>query len=121
LSQVFNNLFDNAIKYAAGAAIEITLKADKKYQVITFTDHGPGIPAEHIPYLFDRFYRVPDSGNRRGAGLGLFICQQIIQAHEGRISVKAIPGKGTSFYIELPSKPAAFPLRGKYACTHPGS
>ncbi len=109
LSQVFNNLFDNAIKYATGAAIEITLKADKKYQVITFTDHGPGIPAEHIPYLFDRFYRVPGSHNRRGAGLGLFICQQIIQAHEGRISVKAVPGKGTSFYIELPSKPAVFP------------
>jgi signal transduction histidine kinase len=107
ISQVFNNFFDNAIKYAPGAAVEITLRADKKNQVITFTDHGPGIPVEHIPYLFDRFYRAPNGNNRRGTGLGLFICKQIIQAHNGRISVKTIPGKGTSFHIELPSKPAA--------------
>ncbi len=107
LSQVFNNLFDNSIKYAPGAAIEICLTADEKRQIVTFTDHGSGIPAEHLPYLFDRFYRVPDGNNKRGTGLGLFICKQIIQAHTGHISVKTVPGKGTSFRIELPAQPAA--------------
>lgn len=106
LGQVFNNLFDNTIKYAPGAAIEICLKADEKRQVVTFTDQGPGIPAEHLPYLFDRFYRVPEGSHKRGTGLGLFICKQIIQAHSGHISVKTVPGKGTSFRIELPARQA---------------
>jgi signal transduction histidine kinase len=106
LGQVINNLFDNAIKYAPGSPIDIGLKAGEKNQVVTFADHGPGIPTEHLPYLFDRFYRVPDGSHKRGTGLGLFICKQIIQAHNGRISVKTIPGKGTTFRIELPARQA---------------
>jgi signal transduction histidine kinase len=107
LGQVFNNLFDNAIKYAPGATIEISLKVEDKNQVITFADRGPGIPTEHIPYLFDRFYRASSDGHKRGTGLGLFICKQIIQAHAGHISVKTVPGKGTSFRIELPARQVA--------------
>lgn len=103
LGQVFNNLFDNAIKYAPGARIRISLRAGEKNQAVTFADEGPGIPAEHLPYLFDRFYRVSDGSHKRGTGLGLFICKQIIQAHNGRISVKTVPGKGTTFRIELPA------------------
>jgi signal transduction histidine kinase len=106
LGQVFNNLFDNAIKYAPGSAIKISLKTEEKHQVVTFADQGPGIPAEHLPYLFDRFYRVSDGSHKRGTGLGLFICKQIIQAHNGHISVKTVPGKGTSFHIELPVRQA---------------
>jgi signal transduction histidine kinase len=73
--------------------------------VITFADQGPGIPAEHIQFLFERFYRVPGQFSKKGTGLGLFICKQIIQAHHGRISVKTAPGKGTSFRIDLPVRP----------------
>ncbi len=102
LGQVFNNLFDNAIKYAPGALIEISLKSSRKNQLVIFSDQGPGIPVEHVPYLFDRFYRAPEGSTKRGTGLGLFICKQIIQAHHGKISVKTIQGKGTSFQINLP-------------------
>jgi signal transduction histidine kinase len=105
LAQVFENLFDNAIKYASGSPITITLQVKDNWQTVIFADQGEGIPAEHIPFLFERFYRVPGHGSKSGTGLGLFICKQIIQAHHGRISVKTTPGKGTAFRIELPVNP----------------
>jgi signal transduction histidine kinase len=105
LSQVFDNLFDNAIKYAPGSKITISLKARDHWRIITFADSGPGIPSEHIPFLFERFYRVPGQFSKSGTGLGLFICKQIVHAHHGRISVKTAPGKGTAFCIELPVRP----------------
>ena len=105
LVEVFDNLFDNAIKYAPGAVITISLQVKDSWQIVTFTDLGPGIPTEHIPFLFERFYRVPGQFSKSGTGLGLFICKQIIQAHHGRISVKTSPGKGTAFRIELPFHP----------------
>ena len=105
LSQVFDNLFDNAYKYAPGAKITISLLVKPKWQIITFTDEGPGIPPEHIPYLFERFYRVPGQFGKSGTGLGLFICKQIVLAHNGRISVKTTPAVGTTFRIELPIRP----------------
>jgi signal transduction histidine kinase len=102
LTQVFNNLFDNAIKYAPKSKITITLQHNENRQVVTFADLGPGIPPEHLQFLFERFYRVPGQAGQHGTGLGLFICRQIIQAHHGQISVKTTPGKGTAFRIELP-------------------
>ncbi len=102
MTEVFINLFDNAIKYAPGSKITITLRASENRQVVTFADMGPGIPPEHLQFLFERFYRVPGQTGKRGTGLGLFICKQIIQAHHGQISVKTTPGKGTAFRIELP-------------------
>ncbi len=105
LSQVFDNLFDNAIKYAPGSKITISLQVKDSWRIITFADMGPGIPPEHIPFLFERFYRVPGQFSKSGTGLGLFICKQIVHAHHGRISVKTAPGKGTAFRIELPLRP----------------
>jgi signal transduction histidine kinase len=102
LAQVFGNLFDNAIKYAPGSKIIITLRVYANKQIVTFSDQGPGIPSEHLPFLFERFYRVSGHPNKRGTGLGLFICKQIVQAHHGQISVNTAPGKGTSFIVELP-------------------
>jgi len=102
LTQVFDNLFENAIKYAPDSPIDISLKSAPGKQIVAFADHGPGIPSEHLPFLFERFYRVPGQPNKRGTGLGLFICKQIIVAHHGHISVKTAPGKGTTFLIELP-------------------
>ncbi len=120
LSQVLNNLFDNAMKYAPGSAIDISLRPQQDHQVIHFQDHGPGIPAESLPFLFDRFFRVPNSSNRRGTGLGLFICSQIIQAHRGLISVQSIPGKGTTFQIELPVNRELDSARSENDNTNPG-
>jgi signal transduction histidine kinase len=102
LTQVFDNLFENAIKYAPDSKVTISLKVYPEKQIVTFADHGPGIPSEHLPFLFERFYRIPGHANKRGTGLGLFICKQIIQAHHGQISVKTAPGKGTAFIIDLP-------------------
>ncbi|MEZ0395460.1 MAG: HAMP domain-containing sensor histidine kinase [Anaerolineales bacterium] len=102
LGQVFENLLDNAVKYAPGSPV--TIRAWRRGQAVTLTlaDRGPGIPAEHLPYVFERFYRVPGQSGQRGAGLGLFICRQIVQAHHGQITVETVPGKGTTFRIELP-------------------
>ena len=105
LAQVFENLFDNAIKYAPGTKITISLQVKDDWQIVTFADLGPGIAPEHIPFLFERFYRVPGKFSKIGTGLGLFICKQIVQAHNGRISVITSPGKGTAFHIELPVHP----------------
>jgi signal transduction histidine kinase len=102
LAQVFSNLFDNAIKYAPGSPISVSLRVEMNKQVVTFSDQGPGIPSEHLPFLFERFYRVSSNSYQRGTGLGLFICRQIVQAHHGQISVKTSPGKGAAFLVELP-------------------
>jgi signal transduction histidine kinase len=107
LAQVFDNLFDNAIKYAPGTKITLMLQVKENWQIVTFSDRGPGISPDHIPFLFERFYRVPNHSSKSGTGLGLFICKQIVQAHQGRISVKTTPGKGTAFRIELPVLPMA--------------
>jgi OmpR-family two-component system manganese-sensing sensor histidine kinase len=76
---------------------------------ITITDTGVGVPKEALPRLFDRFYQVDPSRARgetadvrRGAGLGLAIVQEIIQAHDGKISVRSEVGRGTTFVIHLP-------------------
>ncbi len=102
LSQVFENLFGNAIKYAPGSPIAIALRREGDCLRLTFSDQGPGIPPEHLPHIFERFYRVPGQTGRSGAGLGLYICKQIIQAHRGKIWAESTPGQGTTFYIELP-------------------
>jgi signal transduction histidine kinase len=103
LAQVFDNLLTNATKYAPGSPIEIVLDRPEALARISVIDHGPGIPPEHMPNLFKRFFRVPGQNTSiRGTGLGLYICRQIVQAHGGEITVSSQPGKGTTFYIHLP-------------------
>ena len=72
---------------------------------ICFSDAGPGIPPQSLPYLFDRFYRVPGENTlkRSGTGLGLYICKKIVEAHRGQISVESQLGAGTTFFINLPA------------------
>ena len=102
LSQVFENLFTNAIKYAPGVPIIVLLNQVGANIVISFMDRGPGIPAESLPFIFDRFYRVRSERTVTGTGLGLYICKQIIHAHRGKIWAESTPGQGTTFFIELP-------------------
>lgn len=104
IAQVLDNLLSNAQKYAPGAPVTIRA-ADLGGRVrVDVCDQGPGIPAEHIPHLFQRFYRVL-MGDRtvRGTGLGLYICRKIIEAHDGEIGVESRPGEGTCFYFTLPT------------------
>jgi len=101
IAQVLSNLFSNAAKYAPGAPISIVLSEEPGYYRVRFADAGSGIQPEHLANLFKRFYRVPGQGGS-GSGLGLFICEKIIEAHGGKISVESQPGIGTAFLIDLP-------------------
>jgi two-component system sensor histidine kinase VicK len=105
MAQVLGNLFSNASKYAPGAAISITLTEESGFYRVCFADSGPGILPEHLANLFKRFFRVPGQGGA-GSGLGLFICERIIDAHGGKISVESAPGQGTAFLIDLPFTPS---------------
>jgi signal transduction histidine kinase len=103
LAQVFENLINNAIKYAPQTAIEILVEPVKKGIQISFRDYGPGIPEKYLPNIFDRFFRNPDqSVSLHGTGLGLFICRQIIESHHGEIHAVSKVGEGTTFHIFLP-------------------
>lgn len=105
LSQVLENLFSNAIKYAPGSKLTISAKTKGKKVLISFKDQGEGIPEDYIPFLFERFYRVPGERTVTGTGLGLYICKQIILAHHGKIWVESELDVGTTFFIELPTDP----------------
>jgi two-component system sensor histidine kinase KdpD len=102
LAQVFENLFTNAIKYAPDAPIRVLLSQVENNVVVSFTDQGPGITQDYLPFIFDRFYRVRSEKSITGTGLGLYICKQIIEAHRGKIWAESAPGQGTTFFIELP-------------------
>jgi two-component system sensor histidine kinase KdpD len=106
IAQVFENLFSNAIKYAPGAPITVSLKQSGDALLISVADRGPGITADNLPLVFERFYRVRSEKTVTGSGLGLFICKQIIQAHRGKIWAESTPGEGTAFFIELPINPS---------------
>ncbi len=105
LVQAIGNLLDNAIKYS-GDGKKITLKAKKKDNLceIMVCDNGQGIPPEHLPHLFQRFYRVDKARSRDegGTGLGLAIVKHIIMAHHGQVSVESTVGKGSCFIIKIP-------------------
>jgi len=102
LTQVFENLFSNAVKYAEGSKISVIAKMVDNSLLVTFSDQGPGIPRAYLPYIFERFYRVPGDRSNTGSGLGLYICNQIIMAHRGKIWVESELNQGTTFYIQLP-------------------
>ena len=103
LGQVFDNLINNAIKYAPGSTVIIRLFVDGDDAVIKVIDDGPGIDKEHLERIFQRFYRVPETRMAvRGSGLGLYICRQIIIAHKGTIKAESDTGQGTTFFITLP-------------------
>ena len=106
------NLLDNAIKYSEpGRPVEMTAAADGGEAVLSVRDRGPGIAAEHLPRLFERFYRVDKARSRQvgGTGLGLSIVKHIARIHGGRVSVESRPGAGSTFRIHLPAVAAAAP------------
>ena len=103
MAQVFDNLLNNATKYAPGSQVCISLQGADDTAHIEVRDNGPGISPDHLNNIFNRFYRVPnDIKSIRGTGLGLFICRRIIQSHYGEIWAESEVGKGTTFHITLP-------------------
>ena len=121
LMQMLNNLVENAIKYSCGDGKVVSVDTGwrdntaGKQVWVHISDNGPGIPEEHIPHLFDRFYQVDRARTKQdqddlsrgdqapsGAGLGLSIAQWIVEAHDGEIRVESELGKGTTFEVVLP-------------------
>ncbi len=80
----------------------ITIKSVNSDVCLDFQDFGPGIPSNYLPFIFNRFFRSPDAPNIHGSGLGLYICKQIILAHNGQIKADSEIGKGTTISVHLP-------------------
>jgi two-component system phosphate regulon sensor histidine kinase PhoR len=105
LTNVIYNLLDNAVKYCDTIpSIIIQTKNEKNGIWIEIEDNGIGIKKENIPYIFDKFYRVPTGNlhNVKGFGLGLFYVKLIMDAHHGKVQIKSTPGKGTVFSLFFP-------------------
>jgi len=104
MQEVITNLFDNAVKYTDTGKVTVGLTGNDQVVQIYIKDTGNGIPAEDIPHLFQKFYRVDNSSTRTigGTGLGLFICRKIVELYRGRIWVESEMGKGSTFFINLP-------------------
>ena len=108
IKRVFSNLIQNALTHSSHP-VQLELSARRAGQGVLFTvtDDGPGIPPEYHELIFRKFGQVemPRSPRTRSSGLGLTFCKLVVERHRGRIWVKSIEGKGSSFYIELPSDP----------------
>ena len=110
LLRVVENLVENAVRYGgAGGAVDVTVRraasAGREEIELTVRDYGPGIEAEHLPRLTERFYRI-DAGEGRdksGTGLGLSIVKHIVNRHGGRLAVESRPGDGACFRVLLPA------------------
>jgi two-component system phosphate regulon sensor histidine kinase PhoR len=110
LIQVFENLLENAIKYGrSGKRVAVSIARDdsgaRPEMVVNVRDFGPGIPAEHIPRVTERFYRVePEAGqSQKGTGLGLAIVKHILTRHNARLVIRSQPGQGAEFTVHLPA------------------
>ena len=99
VTRAISNMLDNAVKWNRdGVPVEVSVRDG----AVTVRDHGPGIDAADLPYIFDRFYRAPAARTLPGSGLGLAIVRQVADAHGGTISVEAAPGGGMKFTLQLP-------------------
>ncbi|MCB8920002.1 MAG: HAMP domain-containing histidine kinase [Ardenticatenaceae bacterium] len=114
LIRLFLNLLDNAIKYTPeGGQVSIAAQMENQQVRIAISDTGTGISKEHLPHLFERFYRVEEDRTRSGktngqsgaggAGLGLAIAYEIVRAHKGNMTVESQPNQGTTFIVQLPA------------------
>ena len=108
IERMLTNLLSNAIKFTPeGGQVRTTLRCPPDSVELIVEDTGRGIPTEHLPHIFDRFYRVAGDGKapdpEQGLGLGLSFVAWIVKAHHGKIEVDSIPGKGTRFTITLPN------------------
>jgi two-component system sensor histidine kinase MprB len=108
LERAIGNLLDNAAKWSpANGTVEVSVSAEGEVSV---RDHGPGIDAEDLPYVFDRFYRSTAARNLPGSGLGLAIVRQIVEAQGGRVEAESHPAGGAVLRLRLPAVEAPEPV-----------
>jgi heavy metal sensor kinase len=109
IERLITNLLSNALKFTPeGGMVKLAVASESESVRLVIEDTGRGIPTEHLPHIFDRFYRVPGQGTaptpEQGLGLGLSFVAWIVKAHRGTIEVDSTPGKGTKFTIHLPTE-----------------
>ena len=103
LDQILTNLLENALRFTPeGGRVHVSASADQRWVELTVSDTGVGIPGEHLPHVFERFYKVDRSRRDGGTGLGLAIAKHLVQAHGGDINVSSTEGQGSSFNLTLP-------------------
>jgi PAS domain S-box-containing protein len=104
IGQVLQNLLSNALKYAPAGEVAVRIEDLGEAARVSVVDHGPGIPSQSLPRLFQRFYRADDAAasDSAGLGLGLYICRGLVDSHGGRIWVEPTPGGGATFVVLLP-------------------
>jgi|SRR5579871_6395217 len=108
LLRVLGNLISNAIQFGpSGSSIVVAAEEEPERFCFSVSDAGPGIPAEYLPHVFDRYWQRQGTDRRRGSGLGLYIAKGIMDAHGGRIWIDSAPGRGTTIHFALPT------LRGR--------
>jgi len=110
LEAIMTNLISNAMKYSPGGSqIRISAEEDGEWVKISVSDQGVGIPPEHQKNLFKKFHRVRGEASDRvpGTGIGLYLCRQFVEGHGGKIWVESEPGKGTTVYFTMPTRPPA--------------
>jgi len=107
LRQVLDNLLDNAIKYSPNRGpVELRVEDDERWTRLAVSDHGVGIPAGELARIFEKFYRLDPHQTRgvNGTGLGLYVCRELVERMDGRINVASLPGRGSTFVVELPRR-----------------
>jgi signal transduction histidine kinase len=106
LRQIFTNLFDNALRHTpSGGRIRVSAQRAGDDIVVRVSDTGSGISADHLPRIFERFYRVDPGRSRQegGTGLGLAIVKHLVEAHGGRVDAESELGRGTTILLYFPS------------------
>jgi signal transduction histidine kinase len=102
IDHVFSNLLTNALKFTdPGGSVRISAETSEGFVRFILEDTGAGIPQEYLPRVFERFFRVPRESQPAGAGLGLAIAKEIVEAHGGTISVQSKEGEGSQFSFTL--------------------
>jgi signal transduction histidine kinase len=107
LVHVFDNIIDNAIKYAAsGRWLGVRVYSNERAVHVEIADRGEGIPAADLTRVFEKFFRRKGA-RQRGAGLGLAIVRRVVEAHEGNVTISSVVGQGTTVDVELPMRDAS--------------
>jgi len=115
---VVRNLISNAVKFSHdGGHIHIATWHEDGVLKFSVQDEGPGIPAEALPHLFDKFFRVPTTSDVPGTGLGLALAKEAVMAHGGRIEAESTPGKGSRFLVTIPAGSRAVPQQDEQGHT----
>lgn len=104
LREILDNLIENAIKYTPQGEVLVDISGTENSVVISIKDTGLGIPAEDIPHLFQKFYRVSNADRQSigGTGLGLYLCRRLVEQMQGRLWVESVFGESSTFFVELP-------------------